>query len=75
MAREARIQRDAVAAIEKTEGDIAYNWEWKNHNRIRGAKPWAPRWLVDRIGVDYFGRAVSVWKAGNTDVPTVDVGR
>ena len=58
--RNARIQREAVAAIEKAGGTVAYNWEWNNGNRIPRGKPWAPRWLVNLIGVDYFGHVTYV---------------
>jgi hypothetical protein len=58
--REARIQRDAVAAILKSGGRVHYDWEWRDSNEIPGAKPWAPQWLVDRIGVDYFGHVTLV---------------
>jgi hypothetical protein len=31
MARRARVQREAVAAIQKAGGMVGYNWEWKEH--------------------------------------------
>ena len=55
MVRQAHIQREAVAAITKAGGYAHYNWEWTNGNPVQGGKPWAPAWLVDLIGVDYFG--------------------
>src|SRR5262245_46876506 len=58
--RRARIQREAVAAIKNAGGFVAYEWEWANGTLIPGAKPWAPRWLVDLIGVDYLGRVTDV---------------
>jgi Leucine Rich Repeat (LRR) protein len=58
--RSARIQRDAVAAIEDVEGSVTYDWQWRNGNYIRAGTPWAPRWLVDLIGVDYFGHVTGV---------------
>jgi hypothetical protein len=61
LVRSARIQRDAVAAIEKVGGSVSYNWEWSNGKSIPGGKPWAPRWLVDLIGVDYFGHVTIAW--------------
>ena len=57
---EAHIQRDAVAAIKKAGGFVKYDWEWRFGKNISGAKPWAPRWLVDLIGVDYFGHVTVV---------------
>jgi hypothetical protein len=53
--RSARIQREAVATIANYGGTIKYDWKW-NGNDIPGGRPRAPRWLVDQIGVDYFGR-------------------
>jgi hypothetical protein len=58
--RQAHIQRDAVAAIRKAGGTVSYDWEWKDGKSIRGGKPWAPRWLVDLIGTDYFGHVTIV---------------
>jgi len=58
---QAQEQRDAVAAIKKAGGDVVYDWQKK---LVREPGPWAPKWLVDRIGVDYFGNVVEVWLAG-----------
>jgi Leucine-rich repeat (LRR) protein len=74
--REAHIQRDAVAAIKKAGGVVRYDWEWRDGNSIPGGEPWAPRWLTDRIGVDYFGRVtrvelISVPSATNTTLAHV----
>jgi hypothetical protein len=30
-------------------------WEWHSLRPIPNGKPFYPRWLVDRLGVDYFG--------------------
>jgi internalin A len=59
--RGARIQREAVAAIEKADGFVTYDWEWRDGKRLPRGKPWAPQWLVDLIGVDYFGHVTDVW--------------
>ena len=37
-----------------------YDWEWQNGKLLRGGTPWAPNWLLDRIGVDFFGRVTYV---------------
>jgi hypothetical protein len=55
LVRSAYIQRDAVAAIERAGGTVYYDWQWKNGTYIGSGQPWAPRWLVDFLGVDYFG--------------------
>ena len=58
--RSARIQREAVAAITKAGGTVTYDWEWKNGKSTPGGKPWAPKRLVDLLGVDYFGHVTQV---------------
>jgi len=59
--RGARIQREAVAAIAKCGCSVTYDWQMNDGNIFVGGKPWAPRWLVDRLGVDYFGHVTNVW--------------
>ena len=59
--REAHIQRDAVAAIKKAGGSVKYDWEWSEWEVDSGRETRAPRWLVDLIGVDYFGHVTAVW--------------
>ncbi len=61
LVRCARVQLDAVAAIEHAGGKVAYDWEWSSGKLIPGGKPWSPRWLTDLIGVDYFGHVRFVW--------------
>lgn len=56
----AKFQHDAVAAIQRAGGAALYEWEWQNNSPVSNGKPWAPRWLVDRLGVDYFGHVVFV---------------
>src|SRR4051812_27595650 len=63
LARLARVQRDAVAAIRKAHGSVLYDWQMEGEevrvipgtNRISNEVPWVPKWLVDRLGVEYFG--------------------
>jgi hypothetical protein len=76
--REAHIQRVAVAKIEKAGGSVLYDWECRDGNKIPGGKPSGPRWLVDRIGVDYFGHVTAVefsTQPGATDSTLEEVGR
>jgi internalin A len=54
LARNARIQREAVASIKRAGGHVLYDWQWKNGHLIRGAKPSEGRWMSDFLGVDYF---------------------
>jgi hypothetical protein len=58
--RDAHVQRDAVLAILAAGGAVRYEWEFSGGKIILGGKPWAPRWLVDRLGVDYFGHVTAV---------------
>ena len=79
--REAQIQRDAVVAIKNAGGSVGYDWEYGAKGYVVGANhPWAPRWLVDLIGVDYFGHATYVGfplhrRAAATDATLAEVGR
>jgi len=72
----ARVQRDAVAAIRRTEGSVCYDWEWKDGRMISGGAPTCPRWLVDALGVDYFGHVVRVSSSFDPpDTELVNIGR
>ena len=50
---QAHVQRDAVAAIRRANGNIDYDL---NPNR----RPWWLRWLGDRLGLDYVSHVVGV---------------
>jgi len=67
--RSVRIQRDAVAAIEHAGGGVSYDWCWKDGAKIPNGKPWWPKWLIDRLGADYFRR---VTRAGVGPGPAPD---
>jgi internalin A len=58
--RSARVQRDAVAAIEKAGGEVHFDWERKNGTVAPGGKPWEPARLVKFLGADYFGHVTHV---------------
>ena len=45
-------------------GSVSYDWEWTNGNYVPGGKVWAPNWLVDLLGVDYFGHVTRVGLLG-----------
>ena len=69
--RSAQIQRDAVVAIQNAGGFVRYDWEWP------AQEPWAPRWLVNLVGVPYFGNVIAVEFAPSstaTDVTLEHVG-
>jgi hypothetical protein len=76
--RQAHIQRDAVAAIRKAGGAVSYNWEWEYGRLFPGGEPWAPSWLGDLIGVDFFGHVTRVYLEGTSgpaDTVLAKVGR
>ena len=54
-----------MAAITKAEGSVSYDWERGNGKFVSGGGPWAPRWLVDGLGVDYFGSVAAVNLSGS----------
>ncbi len=75
--RQAHIQRDAVAAIKNAGGSVKYSWEQGNKFPRRGG-PWAPSWLVDLIGVDFFDHVFDVNLSGSSrpaDTTLAEVGR
>src|SRR4051812_34639255 len=63
----ARVQREAVAAIHRAGGMVRYDWEAGQDHQSGGRgssvknldPPWS-RWLVGRLGVDYFGNVAEV---------------
>jgi Leucine Rich Repeat (LRR) protein len=59
--RSARIQREAVAAIQAAGGSFFYNWQSKDGEYLDGTEPFAPRSFVDRLGVDCFGYVAGVY--------------
>jgi internalin A len=73
--RNARVQRDAVAAIEEAGGHVWYDWESKDGFQIPSEGPWAPKWVVDHVGLEFFGTVVGVALVdGGTDELLVHVG-
>ena len=72
----AHVQRDAVAAIQKSGGRVYYEWERKNRSPVPNGKPWWPSWLVDRVGADYFGDVVfAELRDKGSDAEMIHVGR
>lgn len=64
----ARIQREAVEEIERSNGFVRYDWQETNGAHNGAVKPgWAPSWLFDRLGPDVFGTVVSVHLNGAAD--------
>ena len=76
MVRNAQVQRDAVASIRRSGGRVWFAWQVKNGDIDRNAQPRAPKWLVDQVGVDYFGHVVIVGLGSQaTDSELSQVGR
>jgi hypothetical protein len=75
--RRARVQREAVAAIERSGGQVRYDWEVLSTGGLNpNGKPRWPRWVVDRLGPDYFGHVVLVELRGRaTDAEMAGVAR
>jgi hypothetical protein len=68
LVRTARIQHDAVASIRKGGGSVYYNWEGPLDYFGTKRRDPGPRWLVDQLGVDYFGHVSFVLcQASNVD--------
>ena len=70
--RGARIQREAVSEIRRAGGTVKYNWDESNGMFIASHKPWAPGWLVNLVGVDYFGHVTTVGIGEPTDADCAD---
>jgi len=60
LVRNARIQREAVAEIERGGGGVSYDWVRGAGSNDAVGRPSAPSWLVDLVGVDYFGHVRDV---------------
>jgi hypothetical protein len=78
LVRSARVQREAVAAVKSAGGSVVYDWAWSNGEFIPAGKPWAPQWLVNLVGVDFFGHVnyVAFWRPSTaTDATLEPVGR
>ena len=74
--RSARIQSEAVAAIERTGGLVLYDWGRKIQNSPIPVGPsWAPHWLVEALGVDCFGHVDAVFCVGGSDETMAHVER
>jgi Leucine rich repeat len=67
--RAARIQREAVAALQRSGSSVSYNWQRRNVGDFPDfhAIPPAPNWLVACLGVDYFGHVTDVDFFGDDD--------
>ncbi len=75
LVQSARTQRTAVAAIQRSDGYVEYEWDITNPARKPSKGPAWPKWLVDHLGVDYFYNVVAVDLDDRaTDLDLVRVG-
>ena len=58
--RSAQTQREAVATVNEAGGDVLYDWQFNDGKALYGREPWAPDWLVNCLGPDYFGHVTGV---------------
>ena len=70
-----RVRRDTVAAIERSGGEIRYDWQ-KDRRYPGKVKPSAPGWLTDLFGVEYHDDVIWVDLVGfASDADLVHVAR
>ena len=62
--RAAWVDGEVVATIEKAGGMVEYDWQFSNGMRNANARPWAPKWLVNLLGVEYFGKVIRIYNLG-----------
>jgi hypothetical protein len=76
IARTGALQHRAVAAIYQAGGWVVYDTEWDQRVNTSAWTPRWPKWLVDRVGVDYLGNVVFVnLHDRGTDQVLAQVGR
>ena len=72
LVRSVRIQREAVAAVRRAGGNVAYSWQLnKDGHHTSKVRPWWPNWLADLVGVDYLGTVAGVSLAQNREADAV----
>jgi hypothetical protein len=67
----AREQRRIVEQIEKTWGSVTYDYEQIPTPKVPTAKSSVPKWLLDRLGVDFFHSVVRAHVRGDVDLDQV----
>lgn len=76
MLHRVKIEHQAVAAIERAGGSVLYEWQYRKGVTFTRGKPNWPDWLVDRLGIDFFGNVVFVFlPEGGTNAEMAQVGQ
>lgn len=76
VARTGQAQRRSVAAVYQAGGWVLYDTDWDARQGTSSWKPLWPRWLVERLGVDYCANVVFInLHDRGTDAVLADVGR
>jgi hypothetical protein len=75
----ARVQSSAVNVLQKSGGKVWYSWQPNSIDDFSPdpqERPSWPRWIVDRLGDDFFGRVVKVELGGEevSDRELISVG-
>jgi len=62
LVRSARVQRDSVAAIQRTGASVSYDWEWRDGkpSPSNAVPPWQKK-VRKILGPDLFSSPVAVW--------------
>jgi hypothetical protein len=63
MAHSARVQREAVAIIEQSGGNVQYDYDYRLGQRWFAS----PQWLIDAVGIDYLDTVVTVMTAAGDE--------
>jgi hypothetical protein len=80
LTHEARMQSRAVRVIEKARGKVWYSWQISSFDEFAPNPedvPFWPKWVVDRIGLDFFGHVLKVRLGGDhvSDLELASVGQ
>lgn len=67
----AREQRRIVQQINKTWGTVTYDYEQIPTPKMPTARSPVPKWLLDRLGIDFFHSVVRAHVRGNVDLAEV----
>jgi hypothetical protein len=54
----AREQREAVEAVRRASGNVYYDYEGLTKSHSGRSESWAPKWAIDRLGIDFFHTAI-----------------